>query len=160
MLSSLSASANADRAFPWAMLCLVCSSSLVLSLWKLVHCLGSHSQPAMECYNRVTIRHYFLHITMGNDTATKLPFFSKSLDSITLPALQKNFVNIFFVSAWEFCIEKWRGFWWICSGLRLPRNEARKVLGENSERNSGQNSGRKFEKFGKLSFCSFSDLTF
>ena len=28
----------------------------------------------------------------------------------TLPALQKNFVNIFFVFAWEFCIEKWRGF--------------------------------------------------
>ena len=29
---------------------------------------------------------------------------------VTLPALQKNFVNIFFVFAWEFCIEKWRGF--------------------------------------------------
>ena len=28
----------------------------------------------------------------------------------TLPALQKNFVNIFFVFAWELCIEKWRGF--------------------------------------------------
>ena len=53
-------------------------------------------------------------------------------------------------------------FWWIFSGLRLPRNEARKVLekfGKNSEQNSGQNSGRKFEKFGKLSFCNFSDLT-
>ena len=46
-------------------------------------------------------------------------------------------------------------------GLRLPRNEARKILekfGENSERNSGQNPGRKFEKFGELSFCDFSDL--
>ena len=43
------------------------------------------------------------------------------------------------------------------SGLRFPRNEARKLLkkfGENSERNSGQN----FEKFGELSFCDFSDL--
>ena len=29
---------------------------------------------------------------------------------VTLPALQKNFVNIFVVFAWEFCIEKWRGF--------------------------------------------------
>ena len=29
---------------------------------------------------------------------------------VTLPALQKNFVNIFFVLAWEFCIDKWRGF--------------------------------------------------
>ena len=50
-------------------------------------------------------------------------------------------------------------FWWIFSGLRLPRNEARKVLekfGENWE----QNSGRKLEKFGKLSFCNFSGLTF
>ena len=29
---------------------------------------------------------------------------------VTLPALQKIFVNIFFVFAWEFCIEKGRGF--------------------------------------------------
>ena len=58
----------------------------------------------------------------------------------TLPALQKNFVNIFSVFAWEFCIEKWRGFLVNFSGLRLPRNEARKILekfGENSEQNSG-----------------------
>ena len=49
------------------------------------------------------------------------------------------------------------------SGLRLPQNEARKLrkkFGENSEQNSGQNSGRKSKKFGKLSFCNFSDLTF
>ena len=68
----------------------------------------------------------------------------------TLPTLQKNFVNIFFVFAWEFCIEKWH-----------PRNEERKVhekFGKNSEQNSGQNSGRKFEKLGKLSFCNFTDL--
>ena len=55
-----------------------------------------------------------------------------------------------------------RDFGGIFSGLRLPRNEARKLLkkfGENSEQNSGQNSGREFEKFGKLSFCNFSDLT-
>ena len=44
------------------------------------------------------------------------------------------------------------------SGLRFPRSKAQKLLkyfGENSE----QNSGWKFEKFGKLSFCNFSDLT-
>ena len=29
---------------------------------------------------------------------------------ITLPALQKHFVNIFLVFAWELCIEKWWGF--------------------------------------------------
>ena len=34
-----------------------------------------------------------------------------------------------------------------------------KKFGENSEKISGQNSGRKFEKFGELSFCNLSDLT-
>ena len=29
---------------------------------------------------------------------------------VTLPALQKHFVNFLFVFGWEFCIEKWRGF--------------------------------------------------
>ena len=29
---------------------------------------------------------------------------------ITLPALQKTFVDFFFEFAWEFRIEKWRGF--------------------------------------------------
>ena len=85
-------------------------------------------------------------------------FREKRGEIITLPALQKSFVNIFSVFAWEFCIEKWRGFFgWIFSGLRLPRSEARKVLEKFGE-NSGQNSGRKFEKFGKLSFCNFPDL--
>ena len=62
----------------------------------------------------------------------------------------------------NFALKNGGDFWWIFSGLRLPRNEARKILekfGKNSEQNSGQNSGRKFEKFGKLSFCKFSDLT-
>ena len=47
------------------------------------------------------------------------------------------------------------------SGLRFLENKARKLLkkfGENSEQNSGGNSGQKFEKFGELSFCHFSDL--
>ena len=61
----------------------------------------------------------------------------------------------------NFALKKGADFWWIFSGLRLPRSEARKLLekfGENSEQNSGTNSGRKFEKFGELSFCHFSDL--
>ena len=81
-------------------------------------------------------------------------------DIFTLPALQTYFVNIFFfVFAWEFCSEKWRGFLVNFSGLCFPRNEARKILekfGEDSEQNSGQNPGQKFEKFGELSFCNFS----
>ena len=60
----------------------------------------------------------------------------------------------FFVFAWEFCIEKWRGFWWIFSGPRFPQNEARKIL-----KKFGENPEQKFEKFGELSFCNFSDLT-
>ena len=47
--------------------------------------------------------------------------------------------------------------------VSVSHNEAWKILekfGENPEQNSGQNSGRKFEKFGKLSFCDFPDLTF
>ena len=62
----------------------------------------------------------------------------------------------------NFALKNGGDFWWIFSGLRFPRNEARKLLekfGENSERNSGQNPGRNFEKFGELSFCKFSDLT-
>ena len=62
----------------------------------------------------------------------------------------------------NFALKNCGDFWWIFSGLRLPQNEARQLLkkfGENSEQNSGQNSGRKIEKFGELSFCNFSDLT-
>ena len=53
------------------------------------------------------------------------------------------------------CIEKRRDFRRIFSGLRLLGNKAGKLfkkLGENSEENSGENPGRKFEKFGELSF--------
>ena len=78
-----------------------------------------------------------------------------------LRPLQKHFVNIFFEFAWEFSIEKWRGFLVIFFWAPFPRNEAWKLLkkfGENSERNSGQNPGQTFEENGELSFCDFSDL--
>ena len=61
----------------------------------------------------------------------------------------------------NFALKNGGDFWWIFSGLRFPRNEARELLekfGENSEQNSGQNSGRKFEEFGELSFCNSSGL--
>ena len=73
------------------------------------------------------------------------------------PALQKTLVDLFFECAWKVYIEKWRGFLVNFSGVRFPRNEARKLLKifeEYSEQNSGQNSGR---KFGELSFRNFSD---
>ena len=44
----------------------------------------------------------------------------------------------------------------------FPTKRSTKILekfGANSEQNSGQNPGRKFQKFGKPSFCNFSDLT-
>ena len=70
---------------------------------------------------------------------------------LTLPALQKSFVNLFVVFAWGFGIEKLRGFLLIFSGLHFLGDKARKILenvGEISEENSGENSGRKFEKSG------------
>ena len=77
--------------------------------------------------------------------------------------LSRNILWIFFsYLPGNFALKNGGDFWWIFSGLRFPRNEAWKLLknfGENSERNSGQNSGQKFEKFGELSFCDFSDLT-
>ena len=49
----------------------------------------------------------------------------------TLPALQKNFVNIFFVFAWEFCIAKWRGFlvkfFWSLSPTKRSTRSPRKI---------------------------------
>ena len=76
--------------------------------------------------------------------------------------LPRKILWIFFAClAGNFALKNGRDFWWIFSGLRLPRNEARKLLenfGENSEQNSEQNSGRKIEKFGELSFCNFSSM--
>ena len=62
--------------------------------------------------------------------------FSLGAGIITLPALQRIFVNIFFVFALEFCIEEGRGVFENFSGLQFLGNEARKLLekfGENSE---------------------------
>ena len=61
----------------------------------------------------------------------------------------------------DFALKNGGVFWWIFSGLRFPRSDARKLhkkFRENSEQNSGQNPGRKSEKFRELSFCNFSDL--
>ena len=63
---------------------------------------------------------------------------------VTLPALQKNFVNIFFVFAWEFCIEKWRGFLvnFFCSPSPTKRSTT-------NPRNIWEKFGAKFgAKFG------------
>ena len=53
---------------------------------------------------------------------------------VALPALQKNFVNIFFVFAWEFCIEKWRGFlvnfFWSPSPTKRSTKNPRKIRGK------------------------------
>ena len=60
--------------------------------------------------------------------------FAISERSFTLPALQKNFVNIFFVFAWEFCIEKWRGFLvnfiWSPSPTKRSTKNPRKFRGK------------------------------
>ena len=63
---------------------------------------------------------------------------------VTWPALQKTFVDLIFEFAWEFCIEKWRGFLVIFFLVPVSHETgAQKLLkkfGENSEQNSGQNS--------------------
>ena len=74
----------------------------------------------------------------------------------------ENVCEYFSVFAREFCIEKWRGFlvnflWYPFPAKRSTKTPQK--FGENPERNSGQNPGQKFEKFGELSFCDFSDLT-
>ena len=49
----------------------------------------------------------------------------------------------------NFALKNGGDFWWICSGLRFPRNEARKILekfGEYSEQNSGEKFGTKIRK--------------
>ena len=47
---------------------------------------------------------------------------------VTLPALQKNFVNYFSLLPGNFAFKNGGIFLVNFSGLRLPRNEARKVL--------------------------------
>ena len=57
---------------------------------------------------------------------------------VSLPALQKNFVNIFFACLpGNFGLKNGGDFGWIFSGLHLPRNEARKIL-----KKIGENQGR------------------
>ena len=57
-----------------------------------------------------------------------------SLQFFTLTAPQNNFVNTFFVFAWEFCIEKWRGF--------LVNFFLVSVSHETKHENSSKNSGK------------------
>ena len=66
-------------------------------------------------------------------------------EKLSLPTLQKTFVNFCFHFAWGLGIEKWWGFVVNFCGLRFPGNKARKVLGNVGE-NSEQDLGQKFEK--------------
>ena len=70
-------------------------------------------------------------------------------------------MNIFLVFAWEFRIEKLAGifgeFFLVSVSHETKHKKILENFGETSEQNSGQNSGQKLEKFGKLSFCNFSD---
>ena len=60
--------------------------------------------------------------------------YENALRIVTLPALQKNFVHIFYVFAWEFCIEKWRGFlvnfFWSPSPTKWSTKSPRKIRGK------------------------------
>ena len=63
----------------------------------------------------------------GKKEERKCPLF------VSLPALQKNFVNIFFAFAWEFCIEKRWGvlvnFFWSLSPTKRSTKSPQKIRG-------------------------------
>ena len=83
--------------------------------------------------------------------------------NVTLPALQKHFVNLFFVFAWEFCIEKRRGFlvnfFWSPFPTKRSAKTPRKNSGKIRSKIRGKIRDETLKKFGELSFCIFSDLT-
>ena len=70
----------------------------------------------------------------------------------------EEFCEFFFVFAWEFCIEKWREFlvncFWSPSPTKRSTKSPRKIRGKFGAKFGGP----KVEKFGKHSFCNFSDL--
>ena len=68
--------------------------------------------------------------------ATDLGVFDVS-HFVTLPLLQKHFVDFFFELAWEFCIEKGRGFLVIFGELFLV-SVSWETKHENSSKNSAQ----------------------
>ena len=106
----------------------------------------------------VPLRHwqYLVHLAVpiwahsANPPRQKTPdrafikgIFKRKRPIIDLPALQKNFMNIFFVFAWEFCIEKWQGFlvnfFWSPSPTKRSTKSPRKIRGK-----FGAKSGAKF----------------
>ena len=68
---------------------------------------------------------------------------------VTLRPLQKNVVNIFYVFAWEFCIEKWRGFlvnfFWSPFPSTQSTKTPRKIRGKFGEK-FGAKSGTQIRK--------------
>ena len=79
----------------------------------------------------------------------KGPKIENKFKIVTLPTLQKHFVNIFFVFAWEFCIEKWRGFlvnfFWSPFPTKRSTKNPRKIRGKFGAK-FGAKSGTKIWK--------------
>ena len=63
---------------------------------------------------------------------------------ISLPALQKTFVDFFFEFTWEFRIEKWRGFLVNFCGAVPVSGVCLEVLEENSGKAPEKLLGKKF----------------
>ena len=77
---------------------------------------------------------------------------------ITLPALQKTFVDFFFEFAWAFCIETWRGN----SGEFFLVSVSSKMKHENSSKNRGKfgaKFGTKIRKIRGTFILQLCDLT-
>ena len=76
-------------------------------------------------------------------------YLSHLLKNVTLRPLQKHFVNMFFVFAWEFCIEKWRGFlvnfFWSPFPTKRSTKTPQKIRGNFGEK-FGAKSGTQIRK--------------
>ena len=126
-------------------------SKLVSKFWKLVskrkYALTSrkYSPASRKDFNRILLHDFWTNF-----------YFARSPEII--------FVDFFFEFAWEFCIEKWRGFLVNFSWCPFPTN---KTKHENSSKNFGENRSKIRGKIreetsknsGVFSFCNFSDLT-
>ena len=88
------------------------------------------------------------------------PFLERK--NVLLCLLSRRILWIFFSCLpGNFALKNGGDFWWIFSGLRLPRNEARKSPREIRGKfgaNFGAKFGTKIRKIRELPFCNFSDL--
>ena len=148
--------------FPWALSWESSCGPHVASYTEILN-FREHFRGYLRVHSRVHFRVHFRERVRGSNFAVScfVPFWDKLCSAVrSQPSILRcstglrmhyfarspeNICGFFLRACCKFCIEKWRGFLVNFSGLRFPGND-------------WQNSGRKFERFGELSFCNFSDL--